>query len=196
MKRTANLVAGFLYNIFRPCLRNGLQRLWQSAGLHRTIQSNTDAKGAALILLIHRLTTPLQIAYVSDFFYLITLWCSKCSMSLVFIRLSPDKGHGQMAKAILVAATIWLIVSFIMIALRCDLSHPWNFVDMRCTNVVRVYVPFSKSIDLRMGFKVANSMGFYTYRSSAGKSSVLLTSLSKLLCSACPYCSSKTCKRT
>lgn len=140
LKRTADLVLGFLYHLFCPHLRNGLERLWHGAGLYRTVQSNTHAKGAALIVsflsLASRLMSSLQISYVSDFLYLITLWCSKCSMSFVFMRLSPDKRQTQVAKGILVAATIWLVVSIFMIALRCDLSHPWIFVNVTCTNVV------------------------------------------------------------
>ena len=37
LKRTADLVSGFLYHLFRPCFCNGLQRLWHGAALDPTV---------------------------------------------------------------------------------------------------------------------------------------------------------------
>ena len=87
--------------------------------------------GAAQRLLI------LQLIYASDIFFLITMWCSKCAVALTFIRLTPQKRHKSVAKGIIIATCGWLLTSIFLISLRCDLSHPWIFVNTKCTDLVR-----------------------------------------------------------
>lgn len=77
-----------------------------------------------------------QLSYATDFFFLITVWASKCSMALLFIRLTPLKEHKRAATRILGAVSLWLIISIFLVALRCNLSHPWIFIDPGCTDSV------------------------------------------------------------
>ena len=57
-------------------------------------------------------------------------------MALLFLRLTPQKTHQSVAKGILIATSVWLVVSIFLIALRCDLSHPWIFINPKCTSIV------------------------------------------------------------
>lgn len=78
-----------------------------------------------------------QVIYAADIFFLITMWCSKCSVALTFIRLTPQKKHKTVARGIMVATTVWLVLSIFLIALRCDLSQPWIFIGTKCQDLVR-----------------------------------------------------------
>lgn len=37
--------------------------------------------------------------------------------------------------------TVWLVLSVFLIALQCNLSRPWIFMDPHCTDAVRLF-PF------------------------------------------------------
>lgn len=77
-----------------------------------------------------------QLSYATDFFFLFTVWASKCSMALLFIRLTPRKEHKRVATGILGVVSLWLVVSIFLVALRCNLSHPWIFINPSCTDSV------------------------------------------------------------
>ncbi|CAF9920580.1 MAG: hypothetical protein HETSPECPRED_004291 [Heterodermia speciosa] len=77
-----------------------------------------------------------KVIYAADIFFLITMWCSKCSVALTFIRLTPQKKHKTVARGIMVATTVWLVLSIFLIALRCDLSQPWIFIGTKCQDLV------------------------------------------------------------
>jgi len=59
-------------------------------------------------------------------------------MALLFIRLTPRKDHKRVATGILGTVTVWLVVSIFLVALRCNLSHPWIFINPSCTDSVCV----------------------------------------------------------
>ncbi|KAI4112533.1 MAG: hypothetical protein LQ345_006332 [Seirophora villosa] len=77
-----------------------------------------------------------KLLYASDFFFLLTLWASKCSMALLFTRLTPRADHKRLAFGIRIIVTVWLVLSIFLVALRCDLSEPWIFIDPRCKDAV------------------------------------------------------------
>lgn len=75
--------------------------------------------------------------FVSDIFYIITMWLTKCSIAFLFLRLSPDKRHNLASYIVLGASTIFMVVSVMVVTLRCNLAHPWIFVNDRlCNDVV------------------------------------------------------------
>jgi len=73
--------------------------------------------------------------YADDILYIITLWLTKSSAALLFMRLTPNRHHVLAAKAVLAASTVWAVVSMFMIALRCQLTTPWMDYDGQCTNL-------------------------------------------------------------
>lgn len=94
-----------------------------------------SSEGSTLV--ITSLTcAPVQALYTSDILYILTLWLTKCSVGFLFLRLSPDKNHKMMSNMILLASTVLMVVSVFIVALRCDLTHPWIFVNEQCTNLV------------------------------------------------------------
>lgn len=57
-------------------------------------------------------------------------------MALLLFRLSSDKRHKWMSRAILLSAAILAVISIFIVALRCSLSQPWIFINEQCTNLV------------------------------------------------------------
>ncbi|MCJ1396697.1 hypothetical protein MMC18_009589 [Xylographa bjoerkii] len=73
--------------------------------------------------------------YAADILYIITLWLTKSSAALLFMRLTPIGHQVFAAKAVLAVSTVWAVVSIFMIAMRCQLSTPWTDYDGQCTNL-------------------------------------------------------------
>jgi hypothetical protein len=81
-----------------------------------------------------------QALYSSDILYIITLWLTRCSVAFLSLRLSPNKGHTVTLYVILLGATVLMFISIFVVALRCDLAHPWIFIDPPCTtDLVRLF---------------------------------------------------------
>ncbi|KAL8671178.1 MAG: hypothetical protein Q9168_004313 [Polycauliona sp. 1 TL-2023] len=76
------------------------------------------------------------LLYASDFFFLLTVWASKCSMALLFTRLTPRADQKKLALGLRITVTIWLVLSFFLVALRCNLSQPWIFIEPKCTDAI------------------------------------------------------------
>lgn len=57
-------------------------------------------------------------------------------MALLFIRLTPEQKHIFASYVVLGGSTLLMVVSEILVALRCDISHPWIFVDNGCGDLV------------------------------------------------------------
>jgi hypothetical protein len=79
-----------------------------------------------------------QLGYSSDILYLVDLFLSKCSVCLLFIRLTSNNAHIKLFQALLGFTTVWMIVSVFIVALRCDLSQPWIQYDGSCSGLVRL----------------------------------------------------------
>ena len=87
------------------------------------------------------LTCTEQALYSSDLFYILTLWLTKCSVAFLALRLSPNKGHTIMLNVILLGSTVFMFISIFIVSLRCDLAHPWIFIEPACvTGLVRLLV--------------------------------------------------------
>ncbi|ROV98038.1 hypothetical protein VMCG_07079 [Cytospora schulzeri] len=74
-------------------------------------------------------------AFASDILYIFTLWLTKCSVALLFIRLTPEQKHIFASYVVLGGSTLLMVVSEILVALRCDTSHPWIFVGNGCNDL-------------------------------------------------------------
>lgn len=74
-------------------------------------------------------------AFASDILYIFTLWLTKCSVALLFIRLTPEQKHIFASYVVLGGSTLLMIISEILVALRCDISHPWIFVGNGCSDL-------------------------------------------------------------
>ncbi|KAJ5046623.1 uncharacterized protein L3040_003861 [Drepanopeziza brunnea f. sp. 'multigermtubi'] len=73
--------------------------------------------------------------YISEILYLVTLWTTKCSVALLFTLLSPDRGHKIASNAILAVSTLFMIISVLMVAVRCDIAHPYLVSRQACPNL-------------------------------------------------------------
>jgi len=77
-----------------------------------------------------------KASYASDILYLITIWLTKCSVAFLLLRLSPNRGHNVASIVVLVTSTVFMIVSVFVVALKCDLAHPWMFINEKCTDLL------------------------------------------------------------
>ncbi|KAI9052340.1 hypothetical protein LZ554_003690 [Drepanopeziza brunnea f. sp. 'monogermtubi'] len=73
--------------------------------------------------------------YISEILYIITLCTTKCSVALLFTLLSPDRGHKIASNAILAVSTLSMLISVLMVAIRCDIAHPYMVSQQTCPNL-------------------------------------------------------------
>lgn len=78
----------------------------------------------------------MQIAYASDILYLLALFLSKASVVLLIIRLTPKKPQIRLLQGLLAFSTLWVVISIFVVALRCDLAHPWIQYNVKCPGLV------------------------------------------------------------
>jgi hypothetical protein len=81
------------------------------------------------------LCLPMQAAYASDIFFILTLSCSKCSVAWFIARLNPNARHGILCSSIFWTSVVWGLVGILALALRCNLSYPWITIGEQCTNL-------------------------------------------------------------
>ncbi|KAK5658295.1 hypothetical protein OQA88_2270 [Cercophora sp. LCS_1] len=77
-----------------------------------------------------------KIGYSSDIFYILAVFFTKCSITLFFVRLSPDRNHMRAATVCLGVITLFTVGSILATTLRCDLSSPWVFIGTRCPGLL------------------------------------------------------------
>lgn len=82
------------------------------------------------------LSNILQASYASDILFILTLYLTKCAVTFLFLRLSPDRKHVRASKIILALCTILTIASVFMISFDCTTSHPWLFISSHCTSAI------------------------------------------------------------
>ena len=63
--------------------------------------------------------------YASNLLYVATIFASKLVVALFFYRLSSSEIHLRYASGITIACGVSFFVSFLIIALENDVSHPW-----------------------------------------------------------------------
>ncbi|KAK5049004.1 hypothetical protein LTR84_005426 [Exophiala bonariae] len=119
--------------------------------------------------------------YISDLFYVITIWIAKCSVILLLLRLTAKTEQALVANIILFATIVLGVVSLLITALSCDLSSPWIFIGKQCSGLAQrrkavaafdIFTELSlfatlvlivSSVQLRLSKKLAVILGF-TFR--------------------------------
>jgi hypothetical protein len=120
-------------------LHPGLKRFRENTLGYSFRQSYPIAKGMYCRLRVRSYSSslPLQAAYSSELLYIITLWLTKCSVSLLLLRISPQKEHQWASYGILGSSTLFMFISTMIVAFRCNVAEPWVFIDAHCVNLVR-----------------------------------------------------------
>jgi hypothetical protein len=75
----------------------------------------------------------IQAYYASDLLYIVTIWTAKCSVVLLLSRLTAQTKQARIARIVLGVTLLLGLVSFLIIALQCDLHSPWIFINQKCT---------------------------------------------------------------
>ncbi|KAH8807094.1 hypothetical protein F5884DRAFT_675691 [Xylogone sp. PMI_703] len=76
-----------------------------------------------------------RMVYVSILFFVISLGLSKISVAFLLLRLTPHKHHRRAFYVIVGVMVVWVIVSLFVLALQCNLSHPWISLNQKCPGV-------------------------------------------------------------
>ena len=64
------------------------------------------------------------------------LWLTKCSVAFLFIRLTPDSKHVTASYVVLGLSTILMLISELLVAIRCDEPQPWIIIGVKCGDLV------------------------------------------------------------
>lgn len=76
--------------------------------------------------------------YTANIFSLVALALCKWSVAWFILRLTPVVSQKRMIYAVCWSVAIWMVLGIFLLALQCDLSHPWVPVRAQCTGVVRL----------------------------------------------------------
>jgi len=81
-----------------------------------------------------------QFQYAIDILYILALFCARASILFLLERLQKSTTNRIWRSAIAVLGA-WVIASLLMIALKCNLRHPWIQYNAQCTGLLaRWYV--------------------------------------------------------
>ncbi|KAE8448817.1 hypothetical protein EG329_008819 [Mollisiaceae sp. DMI_Dod_QoI] len=79
---------------------------------------------------------PIQkAAYASDILYIVALFFSKSSTAFLFLRLTPRRSHFLAIWATIWLSIAWVLISIILVAIRCHPQHPWLDTNSTCSNL-------------------------------------------------------------
>lgn len=73
--------------------------------------------------------------FASQIFYILTLWTTKSSILLLYMRLSPSGGHRIASWTMLAASAIWAIISIILISIPCNPAQFYTSRAGQCTDM-------------------------------------------------------------
>ena len=84
--------------------------------------------------------------FASQIFYILTLWTTKTSILLLYMRLSPSGGHKIATWTMLAASTGWALLSIVLISVPCNpaqfyTSRGGECTEMVCTSLRLRYAP-------------------------------------------------------
>lgn len=79
--------------------------------------------------------TAQQHSFASQIFYVLTLWTTKSSILLLYMRLSASGTH-RASWTMLASSAVWAIVSIILIAVPCNPTQLYNSTAGDCTDMV------------------------------------------------------------
>ena len=77
-----------------------------------------------------------QSHYASDLLYITANCLAKCSVALLLARMTRTKKHLIGCNIILITSILWRFASFLAVAIRCNISHPWLTIHEQCTDLV------------------------------------------------------------
>ena len=74
----------------------------------------------------HSVTRPIsidspQVVYAGDFFYLMTLFLSKCCVTFIYLEITPNIWHNRMTWAVFALSCLWFFASILIISIGCEL---------------------------------------------------------------------------
>lgn len=78
-----------------------------------------------------------KIYYASCIVYAMALGLSKASVALFMLRVAPFYPHRLVTLIASGLIFVWTFILIIIVALRCDLSHPWIYVGSKCGRLLR-----------------------------------------------------------
>lgn len=67
-----------------------------------------------------------RFKYANDLIYIFSIYCSKCTLALLYFRLTVDRQHRIAAASTLAACTLWIVLAGFLVGLRC---HPSKAFD-------------------------------------------------------------------
>ena len=85
--------------------------------------------------------TASQTLYVAEILFIAGRCATKLSACLLLRRLGREKPYLRLCQETFTLISVWGVASILAIALKCDLSRPWD-VSSKCKNVVRVVSSF------------------------------------------------------
>jgi hypothetical protein len=86
--------------------------------------------GTATTLAVDEVLHISNIAYVVDFLYIIGLFLSKCAITCLFFRLTPDITQRLLVRVTLGATALWAVLSILLISIDCGVG-----VAAKCGNL-------------------------------------------------------------
>ncbi|KAH9845567.1 hypothetical protein Tdes44962_MAKER06477 [Teratosphaeria destructans] len=82
--------------------------------------------------------------YAVQILSVLGLGFAKGSVSAFVIRLTPVKSHRRYIHCITAVCILWSILAMLLWALKCDLRHPWVYIEGQCTGIVSLLVTLDK----------------------------------------------------
>lgn len=133
-----NILLDILHRRIRPNILRSVKRIQQIHRLDLTRESHPSSKSAFFQFdaLIHRADSS-QFAYAIDITYIVGIYCTKLSILFLLMRV-----HGPYSNLVLRTGLVLTIIagitSVFVIALKCNLHHPWIQYGAQCQGLVRL----------------------------------------------------------
>ena len=133
-----NILLDILHRRIRPNILRSVERIQQIHRLDLTGESHPSSKSAFFQYdaLVHRADSN-QFAYAIDITYIVGIYCTKLSILFLLMRV-----HGPYSNLVLRTGLVLTIIagitSVFVIALKCNLHHPWIQYGAQCQGLVRL----------------------------------------------------------
>lgn len=82
--------------------------------------------------------TASQAVYIAELLYIVTLFLSKCSGALFYLRITPTGITFSVVWLLVILSAIWAIVSLLLVGIRCNMDEPWMDITIKCSRMVRL----------------------------------------------------------
>ena len=86
-----------------------------------------------------------QLYYTSNIFFILALGLSKLSVVFFLIRITAVKEQRLVFHVVAGLIAAWTLASTFVVALQCNLGHPWIIVGQNCSGAVSVPGAFQSS---------------------------------------------------